>query len=74
MIILFAANRSEVLKRFQMEDRADNNTHFGILALELSALPTATTKNSGNCSRSIGILACAPLLGERQRDANFFSL
>jgi hypothetical protein len=42
-MILFAAGRSEALKRFLVEDGAGNNTRFWTLAQALSALyPSAT--------------------------------
>jgi len=42
-MILFAAGRSEALKRFLVEDAAGNDTRFWTLAQALSALyPSAT--------------------------------
>jgi adenine-specific DNA methylase len=42
-MILFAAGRSEALKRFLVEDGAGNNTRFWTLAQALSALYSAST-------------------------------
>jgi hypothetical protein len=42
-MILFAAGRSEALKRFLVEDGAGTNTRFWTLAQALSALYPAST-------------------------------
>ena len=42
-MILFAAGRSEALKRFLVEDAAGNDTRFWTLAQALSALYPAST-------------------------------
>ena len=53
-MILFAAGRSEALKRFLVEDGAGNNTRFWTLAQALSALYPATP------TKSAGWTACSP--------------
>ena len=66
-MILFAAGRSEALKRFLVEDGAGNNTRFWTLAQALSALYPASTDEKrwvDGCTGAqerIGVLE-APLL------------